>query len=81
MSEQFSIPVPNLESNPFDFLPLSLVPPTVGSVVTKRWPNDDSQEINERSFLDNRKVSGTPLHPSAESAPHIPSCYLPLPDL
>lgn len=33
-SEQFWIPVPNLESSPFDFLPLSSMPPSVESVVT-----------------------------------------------
>ena len=50
MNEQFSIPVTNLESNPFDFLPLSLVPLPVGSVVMKQWLKDDPQEINEGLF-------------------------------
>ena len=61
MSEQFSIPIPNLESKPFEFPPLSLMPPPVGNAVTtKTMP----PQVNDgMSVLDGRKVFSAPLAP------------------
>jgi hypothetical protein len=67
MSEEFSIPVPNLESNPFDSPPVSLMTPSVGnSVATTTNKTMMPQENNKKYVFDERKV------PSAPPAPRMP---------
>jgi hypothetical protein len=67
MSEQFSIPVPNLESNPFDSSPLSLMTPSVGNAVATTTNKTMMPQANNKKYLfDERKV------PSAPPAPRIP---------
>lgn len=67
MSEEYSIPVPNLESNPFDFPPSSVMTPPVGnSVATTTNRTMNPQENNKTYVFDERKV------PSAPPAPRIP---------
>ena len=67
MSEEFSIPVPNLELNPFDTPPLSLMTPSVGNVVAMTTNKTARpQENNKKYVSDERKVPGAP------PAPHMP---------
>ena len=67
MSEEFSIPVPNLESNPFGSPPVSLMTPSVGnSVATTINKTMMQQENNKKYLFDERKV------PSAPPAPRMP---------
>jgi hypothetical protein len=67
MSEEFSIPVPNLELNPFDCPPLSLMTPSVeNAVVTTTNNTMMPQENNKKYVFDERKV------PSAPPAPRMP---------
>jgi hypothetical protein len=68
MSEQFSIPVPNLELNPFDPPSLSLMTPSVGNAVAATTNRTMMpQENNQKYVFDERKV------PSAPPAPRMPA--------
>lgn len=67
MSEQFSIPVPNLELNPFDSPPLSLMAPSAGNAVATITNKATMPQENKKKHVsDERKV------PSAPPAPRIP---------
>ena len=67
MSEEFSIPVPNLEMNPFDYTALSLMTPSMGNAVaTTTNKTMMPQENKKKLVFDERKV------PSAPPAPLIP---------
>ncbi|KAH9988844.1 hypothetical protein BJV77DRAFT_723618 [Russula vinacea] len=58
MSEQFSIPIPNLDLKPFEFPLLSLMPSPVGNEVTTKTMTQ--QETHGRSVLDGRKPQDSP---------------------
>jgi hypothetical protein len=67
MSEQFSIPVPNLELGPFEPTPLSLMTPSVGNAVaTTTKKSMMLQENNRDRAFDERRM------PSAPPAPRMP---------
>jgi hypothetical protein len=68
MSEQFSIPIPDLDLKPFEFPPLSLMPPPVGNEVTTKTMTQ--QETHGRSVLDGRKVFSAP--PAPRMPPALP---------
>jgi hypothetical protein len=68
MSEQFSIPVPNLELNPFEPPPLSLMTPSVGNAVAATTNRTMTPQENNREYVfDECKVV-----PSAPPAPRMP---------
>ena len=69
MSEQFSIPVPNLELNAFDPPPLSLMKPSMGNAVPATATNKTMmpQECKKKYVFDEREV------PRAPPAPRVPS--------
>src|SRR5882757_1256188 len=56
MSEQFSIPIPNLEVNPFDPSPLSLIKPSAGNAVATSTNKTMPQESKKKYVFDERKV-------------------------
>lgn len=67
MSEQFSIPVPNLELNPFDPAPLSSMKSSAGNgVATATNQGMMPQESKKKYVFDERTV------PSAPPAPRMP---------
>jgi hypothetical protein len=78
MSEQFSIPIPNLESNPFDFSPLSLMPLPIGNAVASTTTKTMvQQENNGMSALDGCKVSSAPPAPCVPPALPVPGLWQP----
>jgi hypothetical protein len=80
MSEQFSIPIPNLELNPLDFLSLSLTPsPVPKAVPTTKTEDIMSQENSGRSVFDERKVPSAP--PAPRMPPALPVLGLPQPEV
>jgi hypothetical protein len=69
MSEQFSIPVPNLEFGPFEPPPLSLMAPSVGNLNAVAPTTNKTmmpQENNKDHVFDERKM------PRAPPAPRMP---------
>jgi hypothetical protein len=67
MSEQFSIPVPNFEMNPFDPPPPpSMTPSAANAVATTTNKTMMPQESKKKYVFDERQV------PSAPSAPRVP---------
>jgi hypothetical protein len=70
ISEEFSIPVPNLESNLFDFSPLSVMTPSVGNAVATTTNRTSIQENNQAHVFDERKVPSTP--PAPRRPPALP---------
>ena len=68
MSKQFSIPVPNLEVNPFDPPPLSLMTPSAENAAASTTNKPMvSQGVNKKKI-----VFDEPEVPSAPPAPRIP---------
>ncbi|KAI0268440.1 hypothetical protein BGY98DRAFT_1190675 [Russula aff. rugulosa BPL654] len=51
MSEQFSIPVPNLELNPFEPPPLSLMTPSVGNAVAATTNRTMTPQENNKEYV------------------------------
>ena len=80
MSEQFSIPVPNLEMNPFEPPQLSLMTPSVGNAVgTTTDKAMMPQETNKKYLFDERKVPGAPLAPRIPPALPVQGLWQPTP--
>jgi len=78
MSEQFSIPVPNLESNPFDSSPLSLMTPSVGNAVATTTNKTMMPQANNKKYLfDDRKVPSAPPAPRIPPALSVPGLWQP----
>lgn len=78
MSEQFSIPVPNLEMNPFDSPPLSLMAPSVGNAVAANTNRTMMpQENNQKYVFDERKVPGAPPAPCMPPALPVQGLWQP----
>lgn len=71
MSEEYSIPVPDLESNPFFSPPLSLMTPSVGNVfATTTNKQMMPQENNKKHVFDEYRVPSAP--PATRMPPALP---------
>jgi hypothetical protein len=80
MSEQFSIPVPNFELNPFDSPQLSLMAPSVGNAVaTTTNKTMMPQETNRKYVFDERTVPGAPLAPRMPPGLPVQGLWQPTP--
>jgi len=77
MSEQFSIPVPNLEVNPFDPSPLSLMKPSAGNAVATSTNKTMPQESKKKYVFDECKVPSAPPAPRMPPALPVPGCWQP----
>jgi hypothetical protein len=76
MSEQFSIPIPSLESKPFVFPPLSLMPPPAGDTTTTT-KSLMPQENNGSSIIERPKVFSAPPAPRMPPALPVPGIWQP----
>lgn len=68
MSEQFSIPVPNLELNPFEAPPLSLMTPSMGNAVAGTTNKTMIPKESKKKYVFDERDE-----PSAPPAPRKPS--------
>ena len=78
MSEQFSIPIPNLELKPFVFPPLSLMPPPAGDTATTTTTKSSMlQENSGGSIIERPKVFSAPPAPRMPPALPVPGVWQP----
>ena len=77
MSEQFSIPIPNLELSPFVFPPLSLVPPPAGDTAMTTTTKSMMSQENNGSIIERPKVFSAPPAPRVPPALPAPGVWQP----